>query len=190
MGGIRFTETVQPSLYVGVIRNEAEDPSGFQPGSHITTLPSMTFKVIAMYRSELNLDAAVRSGNIELFGDLIYTDDVPIGDKPAESDRNLLLEITNTETHETEFYVITFNSDGSFDYQYTVTTQGNYTITAYFGGTDVIAKSYSVTLTVDTISGEVGTSSNGAFIPGFDFLIALTVLGATTILIKIKRRKD
>ena len=187
---IRFTETAQPSLYVAVIDDEVADATGFLPDSHMRTLPSMTFKVIAMYRSELELDAAVRTGNIELFGDLIYIDDVPIGDKPEEGDRNLLLEITNTDIQTTEFYVISYNSDGSFDYQYQVDIPGNYSITAYFSGTGVIAKSYSVTLTVDTISGEVGTSSNGAFIPGFDFLITLTVLVASTIALKIKRRKD
>ncbi|MHA1155677.1 MAG: hypothetical protein ACTSQK_06170 [Candidatus Heimdallarchaeota archaeon] len=187
---VRFTDSAQPSLYVGVIQSEEEDIYGFQSGSHMITLPSLTLKVIAMYRSELELDAAIRTGNIELFGTLIFTDDVPVNDQPITDDRNLLFEITNTDTDTTEYYVVTFNADGSFDYQYPIILQGNYSITAYFGGTNVVAKSYSITLLVDTISGEIGTSSPNGFIPGFEFLLVVTVLSISTVVIKVKRRKE
>lgn len=187
---IRFTNTAQPSLYVGVIQSEEEEINGVLPGSHMITLPSLTLKYIAMYRSELELDASIRTNNIELFGTLIFTDEVPVNDQPIADDRNLLFEITNTDTDITEYYVVTFNADGSFDYQYPITLQGNYSITAYFGGTNVVAKSYSITLLVDTISGEIGTSSPNGFIPGFEFLIAVTVLSISTAIIKLKRRKE
>ena len=151
------------------------------------TLPSLTIKVIAMYRSELDLDAQVRDGNIELFGDVIYTDEVPLAYKPEEVDRVISFEITNTDTAKTECYTVSFDADGSFDYSYSIATEGNYSITAYFCGTEVIAKSCSVTLAVDTISGSVG--SGFGFIPGFEFIIALAVLTTVTIYLKIDKRK-
>ncbi|MFW9924196.1 MAG: M12 family metallo-peptidase [Candidatus Thorarchaeota archaeon] len=185
---IRFTEKIMPSLYIGVIQSEDEDIEGFYPGSHMISLPSLTIGAIAMYRSELELDGAVRSGNIDLFGDVLYIDTVPVDDQPLAADRNIMIEITNTDTDTTEFYVAPYNADGSFEYQYSVTTPGNYSVTAYFAGTGVIAKSYSVTLLIDTISGEVSTSKPGVFIPGFEVITLLVSIFSIVIKRKNQRK--
>ncbi|MBN1329176.1 MAG: hypothetical protein JXA54_06860 [Candidatus Heimdallarchaeota archaeon] len=185
---IRVTDKTAPSLFVGYIESY-ENESDFYPDANFVTLQSLTLVVTAMYRSEIEIDAAVRTNTIQIFGDVLYLDGTTTNHKPTSDYRNILLVITNTDTDEEEYFIAQYNEDGSFDYDYSIIIQGNYSVIAYFSGTEKIAKSFSVTLLVNTITGEVSTSKTNLF-PGFKAYVLLGVITTMYVGIRMKKRKN
>lgn len=184
---VRLTEKFEGELII------CEEVSGadsvdFEGDDHLIIVGGCSFHATVSYRSEMDLEIQFRTGGIDIMGQMNFLDNLPISKFPQTIDeRTVLIEITNSDQETTEYYTALIDPNGDFSYSYSISTQGNYLIKAYFGGTEFIATSSSVTINVDTINSSIWTSSQ--LFSGFEVYVLLGTISITTILLKLKQRK-
>jgi len=183
---IRFTDRFNGYLIVCEEYTGA-DSEDFMGDIHLETVGGCSLTATVSYRSELDLEVNFRTAGLTIKGQLTFLDTLPSSKFPqTTAEKTILLEIKNTDLDVYEYYTVSIDPIGDFSYSYTILTQGNYSIKAYYAGSKYITASSSVTINVDTIHSSIWTS--GKFFPGFEFYLVLAVLTITTTLIKLRKK--
>ena len=183
---IRFTDKIAPSIFVAGL-DQNVTASDFD--RHLTILGGMTIEFTAMYRTEIEVSAEIRiAGSIDIFGTIAFIDEVPVEDQPSTVQKQIMIEIMNNQNLTIEYFLQPFDEQGDFDFRFEAPEQGNYTITAFFAGTNVLTSSKSITLIVNSETGIVSSTTSSGLFSGFSFLITINVIIANLILIKKKKK--
>jgi len=157
---------------------------------HLTPFGGVTLTATIMYRSYLNIDAAIRNENtFNILGQLSYLEDVPQQHLPqAEGDRTVYIIVEEVNTGEKAATTVESDSYGDFELEATGKT-GLFAINAYFTGTGFVTSAASVTLMVDLNESKVWTSTTTNLFPGFTFYIAISGLLPIGVFAIVKRKR-
>lgn len=192
---VQFGEKVEASLIVGYTRKDdatittQEEYECYE--YHLVPYSGFSFEAKTYYRGELDINAFVSDQLIEVEGTLFPIDDPPVL-FPEDEDRFLLLEIIDLTTDQVVYELVEMEPSGYYYHAYEAPNQGNYSITAYYAGSEIITSLASVTLIVDTSSQIVTTSSVSSSVP--ISLHCWLILGAiitiySSLRMKKRRRK-
>ncbi|MBD3191158.1 MAG: hypothetical protein GF308_10960 [Candidatus Heimdallarchaeota archaeon] len=187
-----ITERITVQMLAGYV-SYAEDPQGnFVGDMHLEPFGGVTFTATIMYRSEIEIEAEIINEEIHIMGHISFLDDMGGEFYPSEeADSNVLLEIAFDDIQEpmTEYVNVFFDEKGDFEHYHVPTRPGNYTIRAYYAGTEFIASSSSDTLIADTIAKTVITSSTPPF-PGFELFLTLGSIILVVFFVRTWKRKQ
>jgi hypothetical protein len=186
----RITDTVQADLVASTNEIYDSDDETFVGDMHLTPFGGVTLTATIMYRSSLNIDAAIRDDSFfTIIGELSFLDDVPQQHMPqAEGDRTVFLIVEEVNTGEKTDATVVTDPYGDFELEVSGKT-GVFAINAYYSGTGYITSSASVTLMVDLNASTVWTSTRTGLFPGFTFYITLSGIISMCVMVIIKRKR-
>ncbi|MFX1537263.1 MAG: M12 family metallo-peptidase [Promethearchaeota archaeon] len=146
---IPFETLIEAGVVMRTVFEEETGEQEFTGDIHLEAIGGVSIMAQTLYRSSMNLTARP-DGNttIEVTGTLFALDNAPptvVGDGIPGEDRYIYLELTKgATTYGTK--VVEIEVGGVFSHSFTdITARGEYTITAYYGGSNALASSSAST---------------------------------------------
>ena len=187
MNDIRYMTKFEGYLYIGYEYVGADD-GDFEGDNHIENIGGASIVATTCYKSDLDLAVSLRNDEISISGQIFFEEGFPSAQFPqTNADKTILLQIENKDLDLFDYYTTQFDSSGDFTLIYDILVGGNYSIKAFYGGTEFISTSSSETILVDTIHSSVWTSGVFNLFPGFNIFITTAAIAVTTVIILKKR---
>ena len=134
---IEFGEDLEAHVVMGY--SEWFDDDDFVGDVVLQQVGGLSIAARTMYRTLINMNASVDAKSVKITGTLISLDDLPSSLFPAKGgDRRILLEIRNDKTRSADSALVEMDDQGNFQQLFSGLEVANYTITAYYEGTDVL----------------------------------------------------
>ncbi|HUU78509.1 MAG TPA: hypothetical protein VMX55_09185 [candidate division Zixibacteria bacterium] len=191
---VRYMSKFEGYLYLGYeyigIDDEDDD---FIGDNHIENLGGTTIVATTCYQSILDLEASLRTGDLDIMGQISFEDGFPTAQFPqANAERTVLLQIENKDLDTFEYFTTQFDASGEFDLTFSILVEGSYSVKAFYAGAEFISTCSSETILVDTINSSIWTSGH-SLLPGFEFYIVIGTiffLAVSWTIRKVKNKKS
>lgn len=172
-----FGTTLQADIIMSLEEETISIDPNFIGDIHLEPYGGISVEARTLYRSRINLSATEVTEGIQIKGNLHSIDNMPQDYFPKE-DRKILLELELNETMAYEI-VITDNN-GDFELIYETTGPLDYTVKAYYAGSEYLASTKTETVSVSTSAGTIG----------FNYIFSVVTFVFLAVIISRRRRDE